>query len=50
MDGDRDILIKAVKNKLLYLSLADLIHAQMMSKGYCSPLAYKHDISSYLNP
>jgi len=43
------ILIKAVKNKILCLSLADAIHAKMMDEGYRSPLSYENGISTYLN-
>jgi predicted nucleic acid-binding protein len=49
LTGTLGILIKAVKNKILCLSLADAIHAQMIDEGYRSPLYYDSGISSYLN-
>jgi predicted nucleic acid-binding protein len=49
LTGTLGILIKAVKNKTLCLSLADAIHAQMMDEGYRSPLSYENGISTYLN-
>lgn len=49
LTGTLGILIKAVKNKILCLSLADAIHAKMMDEGYRSPLSYKNGISTYLN-
>lgn len=47
--GTLGILMKAVKTKILCLSLADVIHAQMIDEGYRSPLSYKNGISRYLN-
>ncbi len=49
LTGTLGILIKAVQTKILCLSLADLIHAQMIDEGYCSPLSYENGISSYRN-
>ncbi len=50
LTGTLGILIKAVKNKILCLSVADAIHAQMIDEGYRSPLSYENGISIYLNP
>ncbi|MGH8000725.1 MAG: nuclease [Brasilonema sp.] len=50
LTGTLGILVKAVKSKILCLSLADVIHAQMVDEGYRSPLSYENGISSYLNP
>ncbi|MEA5574455.1 nuclease [Calothrix sp. UHCC 0171] len=47
--GTLGILVKAVKNKILCLSLADAIHRQMVDEGYRSPLSYENGISTYLN-
>ncbi len=50
LTGTLGILIKAVKNKVLCLSAADIIHAKMIDEGYRSPLPHENGISSYLNP
>jgi predicted nucleic acid-binding protein len=50
LTGTLGILVKAVKSKILCLSIADVIHAQMIDEGYRSPLSYENGISSYLNP
>lgn len=50
LTGTLGILVKAVKNQILCLSLADAIHAHMIDEGYRSPLSYENGISSYLNP
>ncbi len=49
LTGTLGILFKAVKSKILCLSVADTIHAQMIDEGYRSPLSYENGISSYLN-
>ncbi len=49
LTGTLGILVKAVKSKILCLSIADVIHAQMIDEGYRSPLSYENSISSYLN-
>ena len=47
--GSLGIIVKAVNNRILCLSLADTIHAQMIDEGYRSPLSYENGISNYLN-